>query len=288
MCRRGRYLRLSLHASAIPLVRPQHRGRGMNARDLPSSRAPCSTSLHLYRPSCGRCQTCGAIRRASPHLPSWPDRRPAHGLPGCVQRRLAKPTSMRWRWNSSSTRRPHRRCCRNTARNFPTFSITSQPLADWPWLGDVARIDWARREACHAADAEAAERRSVASLAGRGVAASLAASAPVAAHADLNVSGVVVMALPTIARRCARRRPLERRVAAGLARRWRCASASARRRRSHVAPRPHRRLDACRRRSRPRTPLTPSSTPVSAFAALIGDDLIVAVNLKEPEEIIRK
>lgn len=38
---------------------------------------------------------------------------------------------------------------------FPDFLEHFPPLADWPWLGDVARIDWARREACHAADAEA-------------------------------------------------------------------------------------------------------------------------------------
>ena len=38
---------------------------------------------------------------------------------------------------------------------FPDFLEHFPPLADWPWLGDVARIDWARREAYHAADAEA-------------------------------------------------------------------------------------------------------------------------------------
>lgn len=37
---------------------------------------------------------------------------------------------------------------------FPHFVEHFPPLAEWPWLGDVARIDWARREAYHAADAE--------------------------------------------------------------------------------------------------------------------------------------
>jgi hypothetical protein len=37
--------------------------------------------------------------------------------------------------------------------DFPDFLEHFPPLADWPWLGDVARIDWARREAYHAADA---------------------------------------------------------------------------------------------------------------------------------------
>jgi Putative DNA-binding domain len=36
---------------------------------------------------------------------------------------------------------------------FPEFLDRFPPLADWPWLGDVARIDWARREAYHAEDA---------------------------------------------------------------------------------------------------------------------------------------
>ena len=36
---------------------------------------------------------------------------------------------------------------------FPGFLDQFQPLVDWPWLGDVARIDWARREAYHAHDA---------------------------------------------------------------------------------------------------------------------------------------
>jgi hypothetical protein len=38
--------------------------------------------------------------------------------------------------------------------DFPDFLDQFPPLADWPWLGDVARVDWARREAYHAADAE--------------------------------------------------------------------------------------------------------------------------------------
>lgn len=37
---------------------------------------------------------------------------------------------------------------------FARFLDGFAPLAQWPWLGDVARIDWARREAYHAADAE--------------------------------------------------------------------------------------------------------------------------------------
>ncbi len=38
---------------------------------------------------------------------------------------------------------------------FPDFVGHFPPLAEWPWLSDVARIDWARREAFHAADADA-------------------------------------------------------------------------------------------------------------------------------------
>jgi hypothetical protein len=37
---------------------------------------------------------------------------------------------------------------------FAGFLDGFAPLSQWPWLGDVARIDWARREAYHAADAE--------------------------------------------------------------------------------------------------------------------------------------
>jgi hypothetical protein len=37
---------------------------------------------------------------------------------------------------------------------FAGFVEGFAPLAQWSWLGDVARIDWARREAYHAADAE--------------------------------------------------------------------------------------------------------------------------------------
>lgn len=37
---------------------------------------------------------------------------------------------------------------------FAGFLEGFAPLAQWAWLGDVARIDWARREAYHAADAE--------------------------------------------------------------------------------------------------------------------------------------
>lgn len=37
---------------------------------------------------------------------------------------------------------------------FPGFLDGFAPLAQWPWLGDVARIDWARREAFHAMDAQ--------------------------------------------------------------------------------------------------------------------------------------
>lgn len=37
---------------------------------------------------------------------------------------------------------------------FAAFLEGFPPLARWPWLGDVARIDWARREAYHAGDAE--------------------------------------------------------------------------------------------------------------------------------------
>jgi hypothetical protein len=37
---------------------------------------------------------------------------------------------------------------------FPDFLEHFPPLAEWPWLGDIAHIDWARREAYHAADAD--------------------------------------------------------------------------------------------------------------------------------------
>lgn len=37
---------------------------------------------------------------------------------------------------------------------FAHFLEGFAPLAQWPWLGDVARIDWARRDAFHAMDAE--------------------------------------------------------------------------------------------------------------------------------------
>lgn len=37
---------------------------------------------------------------------------------------------------------------------FANFVAGFPPLADWPWLADLARIDWARREAYHAADAD--------------------------------------------------------------------------------------------------------------------------------------
>ncbi len=36
---------------------------------------------------------------------------------------------------------------------FATFVSGFPPLHDWPWLADLARVDWARREAYHAADA---------------------------------------------------------------------------------------------------------------------------------------
>lgn len=36
---------------------------------------------------------------------------------------------------------------------FAHFAAGFPPLRDWPWLADLARIDWARREAYHAADA---------------------------------------------------------------------------------------------------------------------------------------
>jgi hypothetical protein len=38
--------------------------------------------------------------------------------------------------------------------DFASFVAGFPPLQDWPWLTDLARIDWARREAYHAADAE--------------------------------------------------------------------------------------------------------------------------------------
>jgi hypothetical protein len=37
---------------------------------------------------------------------------------------------------------------------FPGFLEHFPPLCAWPWLGDVARIDWARRESYHAGDAD--------------------------------------------------------------------------------------------------------------------------------------
>ncbi len=37
---------------------------------------------------------------------------------------------------------------------FAGFIVDFVPLQDWPWLQDLARIDWARREAYYAADAE--------------------------------------------------------------------------------------------------------------------------------------
>jgi len=36
---------------------------------------------------------------------------------------------------------------------LPAFVATFPPLQGWPWLADLARVDWARREAYHAADA---------------------------------------------------------------------------------------------------------------------------------------
>ncbi|MBK8283759.1 MAG: putative DNA-binding domain-containing protein [Ahniella sp.] len=42
---------------------------------------------------------------------------------------------------------------------FPDFLEGFPPLSAWPWLGDVARIDWARREAYHATDAVALTAR---------------------------------------------------------------------------------------------------------------------------------
>jgi hypothetical protein len=42
---------------------------------------------------------------------------------------------------------------------FPGFLEGFLPLSQWPWLGDVARIDWARREAYHAADARPLDAR---------------------------------------------------------------------------------------------------------------------------------
>lgn len=38
--------------------------------------------------------------------------------------------------------------------DFASFIDDFVPLQDWPWLADLARIDWARREAYHAADAD--------------------------------------------------------------------------------------------------------------------------------------
>ena len=40
---------------------------------------------------------------------------------------------------------------------FPAFAAGFEPAADYPYVADVARLEWAAHEATHAADAEAAE-----------------------------------------------------------------------------------------------------------------------------------
>lgn len=38
--------------------------------------------------------------------------------------------------------------------DFPAFLGSFRPLAEWPWLADVARLEWARNEALFAAERE--------------------------------------------------------------------------------------------------------------------------------------
>ncbi len=47
---------------------------------------------------------------------------------------------------------------------LPEFIEGFPPLSAWPWLGDVGRIDWARREAHHAEDAVALTARQLQAL----------------------------------------------------------------------------------------------------------------------------
>ncbi|MFZ5637908.1 MAG: putative DNA-binding domain-containing protein [Pseudomonadota bacterium] len=49
---------------------------------------------------------------------------------------------------------PHSPVLQEYGDGFASFVAGFPPLHDWPWLADLARIDWARREAYHAADAE--------------------------------------------------------------------------------------------------------------------------------------